>query len=190
MWKREAYLVWIEERLSTAQTEGEGEEVNDSDSNHDDSDSDHGEPIASATTVNDATPLPSVAQYTVAKKAPFHQLTVEKIISQFGAIDFIEALHAFLRRHIPACKISPNIFDRFDVYKQITIPLPFNRYLSNHSRVDRIRSTPAVAKSGRKAGTAARFDTALLVENWEDYRKFGGLKGVLYFFWTSTYLTH
>ena len=79
MWKREAYLVWIEERLSTAQPEGEGEEVNDSgDSNCDDSDSDHGEPIASASTVNHATALPSVAQYTVTKKAPFHQITVEK----------------------------------------------------------------------------------------------------------------
>ena len=68
------------------------------------------------------------------------------------------------------------------MYKQIIIPLPFNQYLSNHSRVDQIHSTPAVAKSGRKAGTAAQFDTALLLENWEDYCKFGGLKGVLYFF--------
>jgi Plavaka transposase len=169
MWKREAYLVWIEERLSTAPPVVNEEEVSDSDSND--------ERIA---TVKNATIHPSIALYTVAKKAPFHQITVEHIISHFGATDFLETLCTFLRKHIPACKFSPHVFDRFDVYKQINIPLPYNRYLSNHPRTDRIRATPAVAKSGRKAGTAARFDTALLVENWEDYHKFGGLEGVLF----------
>ena len=120
--------------------------------------------------------------YTVAKTAPFRQITIERIVSDFGATDFLEALHSFLHKNILACKISPHIFDRFDVYKQLNITLPYNRYhdLSNHPQADRIRTTPAVEKSGRKAGTAARFDTALLVENWEDHRKFGGLEGVLY----------
>jgi len=180
MWKREAYLVWIEERLSTAQPVGEGEEVDDSDGDSD------GERIATTTTVNNSTTLPSVALYTVAKTAPFRQITVERIISNFGAIDFLEALRTFLRKRMPACKISPHIFDRFDVYKQINIPLPYNRYLSNHARADRIRTTPAVAKLGRKVGTAARFNTALLVENWENHRKFGGLEGA--FFLVSGYL--
>jgi hypothetical protein len=177
MWKREAYLVWIEERLSAAQPVSEGEEVDDSDSDLD------GERITTvtATTVNNTTTPPPVALYTVAKKAPFHQITVERIISDFGATDFLEAFCTFLRNHIPVCKISPNIFDRFDVYKQINIPLPYNRYLSNHPRTDRICTTPAVAKLGRKLGKAAQFDTALLVENWDDYRKFGGLEGALLF---------
>jgi hypothetical protein len=171
MWKREAYLVWIEKKLSIAQPVGEGEEGDDSDSDLD------GERHATvtATTVNNTARL-----YTVAKKAPFHQITVERIISDFGTTDFLEALCTFLRKHIPACKISPHVFDRFDVYKQINIRLPYNRYLSNHPQEDRIRTTPAVAKLGRKVGTASRFDTALVVENWEDHRKFGGLEGVLF----------
>jgi hypothetical protein len=175
MWKREAYLMWIEERISTAQPvgeAGEGEEVDDSDG---DSDCER----TTTTTVNNST-LPSVALYTVAKTAPFHQITVERIISDFGATDFLEALCAFLRKHIPACKISPHAFDRFDIYKQINICLPHNRYLSNHPRADCIRATPAIEKLGRKVGTPARFDTALLVENWEDHRKFGGLEGAFF----------
>ena len=171
MWKREAYLVWIEERLSTACAVGEGDD-SDSDS---DSDAEHISDFTTSTTVNNATTVPP---YTVAKKAPFHQITIDRIISDFGATDFLEALCSFLRKHIPACKISPHSFDRFDVYKQISISLPHNRYLSNHPRADRIRTTPAVAKLGRKAGTAARFDTALLVENREDHHKFGGLEGL------------
>ena len=171
MWKREAYLVWIEERLSTTQPVGDGDSDSDAESD--------GEHITTPTIDNATTPS-SVAPYTIAKKAPFHQITVERIVTDFGATDFLEALSAFLRKHIPACKISPHTFDRFDVYKQVIIPLPYNRYLSNQPRTDRIRTTPAVAKLGRKAGTAARFDTALLVEKWEDYRKFGGLEGAFF----------
>jgi hypothetical protein len=142
MWKREAYIAWIEERLSTAQPVGEGQAVEESDN---DSES---ERITATTTP----PSQAVALYSVAKKAPFHQITVERIVSDFGATDFLEALQTFLRKHLPACKISPHLFDRFDVYKQIIISLPYNRYLSNHPRSDRLRTTPAVASSGRKAG--------------------------------------
>jgi hypothetical protein len=163
----------------------EGEDCNHSDS---DSDGEHIEPgattAATAATVNSlsTTASPSVVQYTVAKKAPFHQINVERIISDFGATDFLDALSTFLRKRLPTCKISPHVFDRFDVYKQIIIHLPYNRYLSNHPRSDRLRTSPAVAKLGRKAGTSARFDTALLVENWDDHLKFGGLEGSIFSF--------
>lgn len=154
------------------------DEVDDGES---DSDGDRITTTGTATVnVNNATTPLSAVLYTVAKKAPFQQITVEHIGSDFGATDFLEALCSFLRKHLPACKISPHVFDRFDVYKQINLRLPYNRYLSNHPPVDRIRTTPAVAKSGRRVGTAARFDTAVLVENWEDHRKFGGLEGVLF----------
>ena len=107
MWKQEAYLVWIEERLSTAQPVGEGEEVDDSDGDSD------VECITTTTTVNNSTTLPSVSSvvlYTITKTAPFRQITVEHIISDFGSTNFLEALHTFLHKHIPACKISPHFF--------------------------------------------------------------------------------
>ena len=99
---------------------------------------------------------------------------------RFGATHFLEALCTFIHKHIPTCKISPHVFDHFDVYKQINIHLPYNRYLSNHPWTNHIHTTPATAKLGRKAATAACFDTALLVENWEDHDKFGGLEGIYF----------
>ena len=178
MWKQETYLLWVEERLSTAQTVGEGEEVGDSDGDS--------ESITATTTIKNA--LPSALPYTFAKTAPFHQITIEQIISDFGATHFLEALCTFLHKHISTCKISPHIFDCFDVYKQINIHLPYNCYLSNHLWTNHIRTTPATAKLGRKAATAACFDTALLVENWEDHDKFGGLEG-MYFLVSGHLLT-
>ena len=167
--------MWIEERLSMAQSVVEGEEMDDGDSKSDDE-------SITTTTVNNsqAMTLPTVTLYTIAKTAPFHQITVGCIISDFGATDFLEALHAFLHKHIPVCKISPHVFDCFNIYKKINISLPYNHYLSNHPWTDCICTTPAIAKLGRKVGTAAQFDTALLVENWEDHRKFGGLEGVFF----------
>ena len=167
--------MWIEERLSMAQSVVEGEEMDDGDSKSDDE-------SITTTTVNNsqAMTLPTVTLYTIAKTAPFHQITVECIISDFGATNFLEALHAFLHKHILVCKISPHVFDHSNVYKKINISLPYNHYLSNHLWTDCIVTTPAIAKLGRKVGTAAQFDTALLVENWEDHHKFGGLEGVIF----------
>ena len=113
MWKREAYLLWVEERLSTAQTVGKGEEVGDSVGDS--------ERITATTTIKNA--LPSALPYTFAKTAPFHQITVERIISDFGTTHFLEALCTFLHKHIPTCKISPHVFDHFDVYKSTFIYL-------------------------------------------------------------------
>ena len=46
--------------------------------------------------------------------------------------------------------------------------------------MDCICTTPATTKSGRKVAKTARFNTALLVENWEDHLKFGGLEGMYF----------
>ena len=117
MWKWEAYLVWTEERLSTTQTVGEGEEVDDSDSDS--------ECIATMTSSNNALSLPSPMLYTFANTAPFHQITIEQIIFGFGATHFLEALSTFLRKHILTCNISPHILMSINkstfVYLTITI---------------------------------------------------------------------
>ena len=182
MWKQEEYLVWIEERFFITQPVGE-REVDDFKTNSNcDSDLD-GECIAGTTAatvnLNNSTTTLSVSLYTVKKKAPF-QIIVKHIISYFGTTNFLGALCTFLHQHLPACKISPHVFDHFDVYKQINICLSYNQYLSNHSQADHIRTTPAIAKLGRRVGTAAWFDTALLAENWEDHHKIGGLEGALF----------
>ena len=124
--------MWIEERISTTAQQPVGEREDNSDHGDSDSDSQAEHTTTSNfnfldnTTTTSSLSESSVALYTVAKTAPFRQITVDRIISDFGATDFLETLCSFLRKHIPACKISPHAFDRFDVYKQITISLPHN----------------------------------------------------------------
>src|SRR5277367_6620829 len=74
--------------------------------------------------------------------------------------------------------IEPSPFDRFDVFKQILIPSPANKYLSNQPRTSRIRTTPAIKPKGRKPGTPARFDTALIAEDISKHHQFGGLESI------------
>jgi len=58
--------------------------------------------------------------------------------------------------------------DRFDVYKQIALDLPPNPYLSSEPLSTRIHATAAVPPWGRKAGTPAHFDTALIIDRHDD----------------------
>jgi hypothetical protein len=54
--------------------------------------------------------------------------------------------------------------DCFDVYNQVTLRLPPNPYLSSEPLTTRIRATAAVPAKGRKPGTPAHFDTAMIID--------------------------
>ncbi|KAF8890889.1 hypothetical protein BD779DRAFT_1671025 [Infundibulicybe gibba] len=97
---------------------------------------------------------------------------------QFGAIDFLPALTNFLQQHYPTCPVIPNIFDRFDLYKIITITLPPNPYISQQTRTNRIRAIPSIPPCGRNPGSAANFDTALIIEDPSKYESHGGISGL------------
>ena len=51
--------------------------------------------------------------------------------------------------------------DRFDLYKQIKIPLPQSPFLSSDSRSERVRASAGTPARGRKAAVPNRFDTIL-----------------------------
>jgi hypothetical protein len=51
----------------------------------------------------------------------------------------------------------------------VKIALPSNHYLSEKNRTQHIRAIPEVKANGCKAGAAAVFNTALVVENATDY---------------------
>jgi len=117
--------------------------------------------------------------YTIAKKAPFKNVTVSRLATEFGAVDFIPALTTFLHEHIPGCNITPNAHDTYDLFKQVIISLPPNRYLSELKiRTNHIRAIPAVTGKGRKAGAPAVFDTTLVGEDIKEYRTLGGIAGM------------
>lgn len=106
-------------------------------------------------------------RYLVAKTVPFKHLTVASLEADFGAVDFVPALTAFLKAHRLSSELHPGHMDRFDVYKQLSIDLPPNQYLSSQPRRSRIRATPAVPAKGRKAAVPAHFDTGLVIDGPE-----------------------
>jgi hypothetical protein len=109
--------------------------------------------------------------YHVAKNSPLPHLPVARLEDAFGAVDFLPALTAFLKVNIPrspATFIQPSTMDRFDVYNQVTLHLPPNPYLSSEPLTTRIRATAAVPAKGRKPGTPAHFDTAMIIDRQGD----------------------
>jgi hypothetical protein len=115
--------------------------------------------------------------YEIAKRAPFHNISVKDLVTNFGATEFIPALTTFLHEHVPESPVKPGPHDSFDLFKQVKIALPSNRYLSEKDRTQCIRAIPEVKANGRKARAAAVFNIAFVVENATDYRKAGGIAG-------------
>ena len=116
-------------------------------------------------------------------RPPYPQTTVDKIVLNFGAIDFVSALSTFLRQNFPGTTIIPSIHNRFDVYRQLVIKLPHNPYISDleHTQKDRLRTLPFVKANGRTPERPAHFDTALVIEDFQLYKLDGGIAGEFFF---------
>lgn len=82
--------------------------------------------------------------YHIAKNCPLPHLSVTRLESDFGAMDFLPMLTTFLKENMSLRTfIQPSPTDRFDVYRQISLDLPPNTYLSTEPLTARIRTTPA-----------------------------------------------
>ncbi|KAF8954047.1 hypothetical protein BDZ97DRAFT_1742679 [Flammula alnicola] len=120
------------------------------------------------------TPAPSTI-YRIAKRPALPNTTVQQLETAHGAIDFLPALSSFLKKHSPHAP-SPSRYDRFDVYKQITLSISFNRHLSlKHTILNRIRATPPRAAKGRTPAAPGSFDMALIIEDPANYTPPSGL---------------
>jgi hypothetical protein len=58
--------------------------------------------------------------------------------------------------------------DHFDIYNQVILQPPPNPCLSSVLLTTRIRATPAIPPRGRKVGTPAHFDTALVIDHQDN----------------------
>lgn len=127
----------------------------------------------------DHTPVapPPSPVWQVAKRPPFVNVSVSDLETKHETPFFLPTFSDFVQKNIPRAP-SPSKYDRFDIYKQIRITLPFNRYLSpTRVNTDRIRTTPARPAKGRQLATASRFDTALVVEDPSSYQVSSSLHG-------------
>ncbi|KAF8868444.1 hypothetical protein BD779DRAFT_1460797 [Infundibulicybe gibba] len=171
MWQREAYIKWLKDQLELG-THAEQYYDPDPELSADEADGPSDE-----TDTHSDMGIATSFRYHVAKTPPFRGVSVEFLSANFSATDLIPALTTFLLQHQP-CPILPNTFDHFDLYKQIVITLPPNAFLNNRPITNRIRTTPAVPHSGRRPGSPAIFDTALIIDDPAKHRSLGGLAGL------------
>ena len=169
-------MIWIENRLGVIQAENDDDEANEEviDDLEDVVDDQPRQCNVTLVTTNNL-------NYTLAKRPPFQNITVDNILLKFGAFDFISALSTFLHLTFPGTTVLPSIHDRFNLYKQLVINLPHNPYLSDHKRKDRIRTSPLVKANGRSPERPAHFDTALIIEDSQLYKSDGGIAGKFFF---------
>ena len=178
MWVRESYLIWIEDRLGVEDVVATEEDEDDGD----DWDLVQVDDQNRCNTAVNNNESKSDLNYSLAKRPPYQNITVDKILLKFGTIDFISALSTFVCHTFPGTTVLPSIYDRFDIYKQLVIKLPHNPYLSQHKRTDRIRTSPFVNTHGRSPAKPGHFDTALVIEDLELYKSDGGIAGEFSFY--------
>ncbi|KAJ7775451.1 Zn-finger domain-containing protein [Mycena metata] len=118
------------------------------------------------------------ASYCIAKFPAKENLSVGYLQSFHGTDDLIPALALFLKTHFRSSTVTPGQYDRFDIFNQITVHMPPNRYLSSQNRSTRLRAIAAVAPKGRSAGSPAIFDTALIIEDPAQYVPSSGVLGL------------
>jgi len=102
--------------------------------------------------------------HSVAIKPAFPHTDFNTLTTHFKATNFIPALSTYIRRLIPppALPVLPNLVDRFDVYKRITILQPSNPAAGFPNSVDRLRATPSVPEKGTSKAVPAHFDIVLV----------------------------
>ena len=185
IWLRQGFLSWLKSDLSANNSlELDGD---DDDDNNESPITFPSLPIANPAQTSTMTQV-IPTHYSIAKTPAHKDVTVERLTTDFGAIDFLPTLTLFLRQNLPRCSIIPSRYDRFDAFKQITVVLPSNRHLSEQIRTDRIQTILAIQAKGRTPAKPSHFDTALVVED-EEQRKLGGLAGELYFYALLLYLS-
>jgi len=111
-----------------------------------------------------AHPSSSRSTHSVAVKPAFPHTDVNTLAISFKATNFLPTLSTYIRRLIPppALPLLPNLVDRFDVYKRITIIQPSMPAAGFRECVDRLRATPLVPAKGRSKAIPAHFDTVLV----------------------------
>ena len=153
-----AYLFWTHKNIESLYLP--------TDSNFDDKD----HPSDSEDDDEDVVPDNDGAVYHMAKKCPLPHLSLARLENDFSTIDFLLTLITFLKENTPShTSIQPSPTDRFYVYHQINLNLPPNPYLRSQPLTAQIHTTATIPPKGRKTGTPARFDTALIV----DHQKYG-----------------
>ncbi|KAI6094678.1 hypothetical protein EDD16DRAFT_1683229, partial [Pisolithus croceorrhizus] len=108
--------------------------------------------------------MPPQVHYKVAKTPPRHQVSIDHIECDYGAIEFIPALEHFLASCLGGYQmIQPFRFDRFDMYNYMYVETGPSIVTGHSQSFQKIRASPSFATCGRKNETPARFDTLFIL---------------------------
>jgi hypothetical protein len=115
---------------------------------------------------NEALPTTSASptKHCISVKPGFPHTDVPTITTAFKAPKFIPALTNFICRAIPPPKtpLLPEVIDRFDLYKVLSIHTSDLPAVDCRNNVQRIRATPVIPGPGGRKDTPAHFDTVLV----------------------------
>jgi len=147
-----AYLHWCD-----AEFESDVDTSSDCDT---DTDSDMNKPLADTFATTTTAGLPSTHHLPVQPGFPLTDIAT--LTTRFFAIDFVSALTKVIRRSYPtpAQPLVPNVTNKFDLFKRLSIRLPNLAAVGCFKATQRIRATPLIP--GRKKDTPANFDTVLI----------------------------
>ena len=140
-----------------------------------DSDFPHEEIVSDDEDLEDEVSNPS-KHWRIAKKPPFPNVTIDYIETHHHLSDFLQVFTTFIQKHMSHAP-TPSKYDRFNVYKQVTLTLPPNRYISANLNTNRIRTIPAREQQGRRAAVVAQFDTVFVIESPATYKRSSSLDG-------------
>ena len=176
MWKRNSYLMWVNQDLPTLlKRHGMGDDNNvDESLEEPEVDEDGAATVTLCDIPTNADSTTTRPSWQVAKTPAYPNMSADQLATQFGALEFISQLSVYLRSH---SSFAPNSLDRFNAYRQLKVVLPPNRYLSNQMRTNRIRTTPAVPRKGRRPESSGHFDVALVIVDRNKYRDGNGFDG-------------
>jgi hypothetical protein len=131
--------------------------------------------VSQSAAVKQMAVLPS-KHWQVTKKPPFSSVSINHIKTHHLVSDFLQVFTSFIQKHTSNAPI-PLKYDCFNVYKQISLILPPNQYISTNLIIEHIQTTPAHEHQGQQPGIIAHFDTVFVVENPASSRPSSSLEG-------------
>ncbi|KAJ3551424.1 hypothetical protein NM688_g4712 [Phlebia brevispora] len=153
----EGYLQWLEVRKGA---DGSAEDEGESDSEED-------SVAETKVAEDDEESVPSLERYKIAKKPPYLCVPIEKVITWYGALDFIECLQDFLRgEREDACAstaIQIHGATNISIFKQFKVTLLVMSQVSKKATVDTIHAIASqpTKKEPFEAESPRSFSTVL-----------------------------
>ncbi|KAG2151133.1 uncharacterized protein EDB93DRAFT_1240176 [Suillus bovinus] len=110
-------------------------------------------------------------RYFVPRTCPFPNSMFQQLVDNHNTSLIIPALEQFLHHNLrtqPCRKLT--LQDRVDVYKYVKVVSPARPHFNSAKCMFKVRASPEIApKDTRKLLAPARYDTVLVIENWEEY---------------------